>query len=89
MTISLPGEIPTSIGGLLSLLVCNLSNNLVGIVPNTLVFQRMDSSNFTRNNGLCTIGSYNCHPSTTPFLTSKPSWIKDGSSKGKLVSTGI
>jgi len=81
------GEIPASIGELLSLLVCNLSNNdLVGIVPNTPAFQRMDSTNFAGNNGLCISGSNSCHPSTTPSLTYKPSWIREGSSKEKIVS---
>ncbi|XP_059661324.1 leucine-rich repeat receptor-like serine/threonine-protein kinase At1g17230 [Cornus florida] len=83
----LVGEIPASIGELMSLLVCNLSNNnLVGTVPNTPVFRRMDSSNFDGNNGLCWPGSYHCHPSTTPSFTPKSSWLKDGSSKEKIVS---
>lgn len=82
----LVGEIPASIGELLSLLVCNLSNNnLEGAVPNTPAFQKMDSTNFAGNNGLCKSGSYHCH-STIPSPTPKKNWIKESSSRAKLVT---
>ncbi|XP_028099158.1 leucine-rich repeat receptor-like serine/threonine-protein kinase At1g17230 isoform X2 [Camellia sinensis] len=81
----LVGEIPASIGELMSLLVCNLSNNnLTGALPNTPVFRKMDSSNFAGNNGLCGLSVSHCHQSSAP--SSSSSWLKDGSSKEKLVS---
>ena len=74
------GEIAVSIGELMSLTVCNLSNdNLVGTLPNTPAFQKMDSSNFAGNYGLCGLNVSHCHPLS-------PSWVKEGSSKEKLVS---
>ncbi|XP_057949236.1 leucine-rich repeat receptor-like serine/threonine-protein kinase At1g17230 isoform X1 [Malania oleifera] len=82
----LVGEIPASIGELSSLLVCNLSDNkLVGTVPNTPVFYRMDSSNFARNDGLCILGSYHCHQSGSPSITENLSGTNEGLSK-KIVS---
>lgn len=80
----LVGEIPVSIGELMSLMVCNLSNNnLVGTLPNTPIFQKMDSSNFAGNNGLCGWNISRSHPFST---ASRPrSWLKEGS-KEKLVS---
>lgn len=61
----LEGEIPASIGELSSLLVCNLSNNhLVGVVPDTPVFSRINSSNFVGNIGLC----YQCHETKSSNL---------------------
>ncbi|KAI9116399.1 hypothetical protein K1719_012566 [Acacia pycnantha] len=77
----LVGEIPASIGDLPSLLVCNVSNNkLVGVIPDTPAFRKMNFTNFAGNNGLCRVGSYYCHPSHTPI------WTSDGSSKKKIVS---
>ncbi|KAH9723783.1 Leucine-rich repeat receptor-like serine/threonine-protein kinase [Citrus sinensis] len=82
----LTGEIPASMGEQMSLLVCNLSNNnLVGTVPNTTVFRRIDSSNFAGNRGLCMLGS-DCHQLMPPSHTPKKNWIKGGSTKEKLVS---
>ncbi|GFP98843.1 leucine-rich repeat receptor-like serine/threonine-protein kinase at1g17230 [Phtheirospermum japonicum] len=73
----LSGEIPNSIGGLRSLMECNFSNNnLVGPVPNTPTFQKMDSSNFVGNNGLCVLGSNRCRLLPSPSSRMKPSWLK-------------
>jgi len=83
----LVGEIPNMIGELLSLLVCNLSNNnLVGVVPDTPVFRRMNSTNFSGNNGLCISNSSCYYPSTAPSLTPGSNRMKQGSSKEKIVS---
>ncbi|KAK0588160.1 hypothetical protein LWI29_035220 [Acer saccharum] len=83
----LSGEIPASMSELMSLLVCNLSNNnLVGTVPNTSVFQRIDSSNFAGNSGLCPLVSNRCSQAVHPSLAPKPGWMKEGSIKEKLVS---
>lgn len=83
----LVGEIPNMIGALLSLLVCNLSNNnLVGMVPDTPVFRRMNSTNFSGNNGLCISNSSCYYPSTAPSLTPGSNRMKQGSSKEKIVS---
>ncbi|KAJ6297912.1 hypothetical protein OIU76_019098 [Salix suchowensis] len=59
----LVGDVPTSFSELISLLVCNLSNNnLVGPVPHNPAFLRMDSTKFAGYNGSCKSGSYRCHP---------------------------
>ncbi|XP_019153821.1 PREDICTED: leucine-rich repeat receptor-like serine/threonine-protein kinase At1g17230 [Ipomoea nil] len=82
----LSGEIPGSIGELMSLNVCNLSNNnLIGAVPNTPVFRRMEPSNFAGNPGLCKLDSSNCFPSPTPLTFSNSSWIKKASYREKVI----
>ncbi|XLR29992.1 hypothetical protein HN51_049861 [Arachis hypogaea] len=81
------GEIPESIGSLSSLIVCNVSNNkLVGTVPDTPAFRKMDFSNFAGNNGLCRLGTYHCHPPVSSTHSAKTSWIRDGSTREKIVS---
>ncbi|KAL4314763.1 hypothetical protein AHAS_Ahas15G0117600 [Arachis hypogaea] len=81
------GEIPESIGSLPSLIVCNVSNNkLVGTVPDTPVFRKMDFSNFAGNNGLCRLRTYHCHPPVSSTHSAKASWIRDGSTREKIVS---
>ncbi|CAI9088968.1 OLC1v1023441C1 [Oldenlandia corymbosa var. corymbosa] len=81
----LVGEIPSAVGGLVSLTVCNVSNNnLVGMVPNNPTFEKMDSSNFVGNAGLC---RFRCHlPSTNPSYTPGWNWLKESSSKQKIVT---
>ncbi|KAL1299915.1 hypothetical protein AAHE18_18G142200 [Arachis hypogaea] len=81
------GEIPESIGSLPSLIVCNVSNNkLVGTVPDKPAFRKMDFSNFAGNNGLCRLGTYHCHPPVSSTHSAKASWIRDGSTREKIVS---
>ncbi|ESW21243.1 hypothetical protein PHAVU_005G054300 [Phaseolus vulgaris] len=83
----LVGEIPRSIGDLLSLVVCNVSNNkLVGFVPDTTTFRKMDFMNFAGNNGLCRVGTSHCHPSVSSSHAAKQNWIRNGSSREKIVS---
>uniref|UniRef100_A0A803NVU6 non-specific serine/threonine protein kinase n=1 Tax=Cannabis sativa TaxID=3483 RepID=A0A803NVU6_CANSA len=82
----LDGEIPSSIGDLPSLMVCNLSNNnLVGAVPNSPAFRRMDSTNFAGNKDLSRLDSNDHDTSATQSLTQKQSGTKKGSTKAKLV----
>ncbi|VFQ80781.1 unnamed protein product [Cuscuta campestris] len=82
----LTGEIPGSIGELMSLSVCNLSNNnLVGVVPDTPLFRKMDSSNFDGNAGLCKLDSPNCFPSRTPLPSLNPSWMKKVTYREKII----
>ncbi|KAJ6376580.1 hypothetical protein OIU76_025686 [Salix suchowensis] len=45
----------------------------------------MDSTNFAGNNGLCKSGSYHCHLSI-PSPTPNKNWIKESSSRAKLVT---
>ncbi|KAJ6966791.1 hypothetical protein NC652_004372 [Populus alba x Populus x berolinensis] len=45
----------------------------------------MDYTNFAGNNGSCKSGSYHCHP-VIPFPTPNKNWIKESSSRAKLVA---
>ena len=72
----------------MSLLICNISNNnLAGTVPDTAVFQRMDSSNFAGNNRLCNAQRSHCEgESLVTHSDSKLSWLMRGS-QGKKILT--
>ncbi|CAE5957732.1 unnamed protein product [Arabidopsis arenosa] len=87
----LTGHIPKELGSCVTIQRLDLSGNRFSgyipqdLVPDTAVFQRMDSSNFAGNHRLCNSQRSHCQP-LVPHSDSKLSWLVNGSQRQKILT---